>query len=154
MVAEHADLMHALREVPRLSSATVRHVEHALREYHALVEEHQDLVNEVASLGLGHRATDEDAPARSRGYDHADPTASSVLLLADHTRLAYLAWLLPRLRAALSALPPERRRLVELRYWRRLAVPAVCDALGISPATFHRWRICVITAVALRLGWR
>lgn len=83
----------------------------------------------------------------------ADPTASKGVQLAEHYRLRRIIETVKAIDRALEQMPPEKRRLVELRYWKADSTyVTVAHELNISERTFRTWRTWCIEFVAYHLG--
>lgn len=82
-----------------------------------------------------------------------DPTYSKTARLLTNRRLKRMEETVRAIERVLERLPADKRRLVELKYFRcRLSNPGVAHALNVSLRTFYRWREEVVAAVAVELG--
>ena len=136
-------------EVTALKRATFRYIEAELYDYHKTKADLMALRAEIIEA-----APRRDDKVRTRGQSYrGDPTASRAARLVTNRRLTKMAETIAAIEKVNRLLPPEKRRLIELKYWDgTLSNRRVAEALHVSDATFYRWRQEIITAVAIELG--
>jgi len=131
----------------KIKSAVFKYIEAELYDYpqtkQAIEELKEDIIEEAPVLddvgGNTHRVS--------------NPTLSKTMRLVTNRRLARMEQTVAAIDRVLNSLDPDRRRLVELKYFeKRLANAGVAMELNISDATFYRWRNEIILLVAVELG--
>jgi RinA family phage transcriptional activator len=95
------------------------------------------------------------SPAKTWG--HADPTGTTATYLTTHRHLEQLEYIVRAIEQVYSALPNERKKLVEVRYWGRSKVKTwagIARKVNISERQAIRWRDEIVLSIAYLVGWR
>ncbi len=83
------------------------------------------------------------------------PVERSVLALEKNKRISYLDRLIRAIETVLAAIPPEKYKLVELKYWqtpRCLTDEGIARIIACSRPTVWRWSQEIVTAIAVEMG--
>lgn len=84
-----------------------------------------------------------------------DPTGSVSIRLASHAKLVHMERSHDAINQVYDKLPEPKRELVRLKYWtkpQRLTTIGICEEIGISERTYHRWRKSIIKDITEILG--
>lgn len=87
----------------------------------------------------------------------SDPTGRKVTALLMHRRIQQLEQITEAIRTVYDQLPPEKQRLVQLKYWTSpqiLTWEGIAQKVHISRRTALYWRSEIVNAIAEQLGWR
>lgn len=133
-----------------MKRAVFRYVEAELYDYPFTVKEIARLRADIALEGQGLEAAL--LQEHVTGGRQPDPTREKAIRLLTNRRLRRMEETVAAIQRVYDRLPPEKQRLVDLKYWQRYGNLAVATRLHISRATFYRWRAEVVTAVAVELG--
>ncbi|NPV72130.1 MAG: transcriptional regulator [Firmicutes bacterium] len=133
-----------------MNRAVFRYVEAELYDYPWTKQEIARLRVDIALEGSGVEAAL--LAQHVSGGQQADPTLAKTIRLLTNRRLKRMEETVAAIERVYDRLPPEKQRLVDLKYWQRYSNLAVATRLHISRATFYRWRAEVVTAVAVELG--
>lgn len=136
----------------KLRRWTFQHVEAEIYAYH-------DTLKEIARLReeIMHASPEPDRTGGGRSNMPSDVTGQVATRLATDKRLSTLTEVVEAIRSVYDALPPEKQRLVRIRYWTKpqlLTWEGVAMEVGVSRITAIRWRDEIVQAIAMRLGWR
>lgn len=136
----------------KLRRGTFKHIEAELYAY-------QDTIKEIARLRdeILHASPEPNRVGGGRGNLPSDTTAQTATRLATDKRLTSLNEVAEAIKAVYDALPPDRQKLVHLKYWtrpQRLTWDGIAMELHVSRITAIRWRDEIVQAIAIRLGWR
>ena len=136
----------------KLDKRTFRHVEKELYDYPETKKEIQRLRNEI----LYRTAPPDENIGGSRGNMPGNPTEHIATALMTNRRIEYLERVINAIESVYERLPPEKKKLVELRYWStwEKSWSHIADAIGISVPLAYIWRREIVFAIAERLGWR
>lgn len=137
----------------KIRKGTFQHVESELFAYHETRKEIVKLRNEIL---FSSRAVDENIGG-GRGNLPGDPTARTAVLMVTHRRIEQLERIADAIESVVGMLPPEKKKLVQLRYWdkpRRLTWDGIAEELHVSRRQAMRWRDEIVRAIAERIGWR
>lgn len=133
----------------KLSRAEKKYIEFELRHY---PEKKKEWNETVQAIILGSDYTVTDMP---RGSDISNPAQKKALQLASSPRLAHLERITRAIERIVGELPPERHRLVMLRYWKEpriLTDEGIAAELSIDRATLYRWADKIILGIAMEIG--
>lgn len=136
----------------KLRRGTFQHVEAELYAYHDTLKEIARLRDEIL-----HATPDPNRTGGGRSNKPSDGTGLAATRLATDKRLNTLVEVSDAVRAVYDGLTPDRKKLVELRYWTRpqlLTWDGIAMEIGVSRRQAMRWRDDIVKAIALRLGWR
>ncbi|CAB3391633.1 hypothetical protein [Kyrpidia spormannii] len=73
-------------------------------------------------------------------------------MVATQRRIRFIGEMVSAIHDLLDALTDEKRRFVELRYWKKKPWDEIADELGRDKRQLYRWRVEIVTALAIRLG--
>ena len=129
----------------RISQAVYRYVENELYNYPYTLEAIEELREDIISGVSGEKL------AVQAGL--SNPTAAKATRLTIDARLMHLERVRRSIEKVYNALPPEKKKVVELKYWdRRLSDYGIYQSIPIARRTYFRWRNEIITAIATDLG--
>lgn len=135
----------------KLSKGALRHIESELFSYENTKKEIERLRNDII-----HASPVTDNPeARSNAV--GDPTGRVATLLLTHRRLEQLEKIVEAIERVYRALPRDKQRLIELKYWtspQTLTWEGIAQKVHISRRQALRWRDGILYAIAEQLGWR
>lgn len=134
-----------------LRPKTFSYLETEIFDYRWTKQEIDRRVREVAERGMG-ISYELQSHQREASPEWSDPTGIRGSAVAEDAILRHMTDVVNAIDHVLEQLDEQKRRLVELYYWRRWSRVAVCDAIGIDPRTFVRWRNAIVVALARRLG--
>jgi len=133
----------------RLRRELKAYIEAELRDYHQtkidLVEAKDDLILQAPvadSSGI-------------RGTDTGRPTESKVMQLITNKRIKRAEQIVRAIETVIGALPEEKYRLIELRYWQRprtLTDDGIAVELSCDRSTLYRWIDGILMAIASEMG--
>lgn len=130
----------------RISQAVYRYVENELYYYPHTVEAIEELREDIISGVSGEKL------AVQAGRT-SNPTSAKATRLTLDVRLRHLERVRKSIEKVYSTLPPEKKKVVELKYWdRRLSDYGIYQSIPIARRTYFRWRNEIITAIATDLG--
>lgn len=90
---------------------------------------------------------------RIQSNRQSDPTATRATRLLMDRRLKRLDEVSCAIKRVYDALPREKRRLVEMKYWeKRYTNTGIAESLHISEMTFYRWCRQIVLAIGEELG--
>lgn len=130
-------------EIPR---HVFRFVEGELYHYQSNLQRIRRITAEVAERAKGFSVG---AVVRTSA---SDPVMAAVSRLSGERELVFLEKRTAAIEAGMELLPDKCAQLVRLKYWRRKTNREVAEQMGISLATFHRWRMDVIRVFAEQFG--
>lgn len=136
----------------KLRRGTFQHIEAELYAYHDTLKEIARLREEIL-----HTSPEPDRTGGGRSNLPSDATGETATRLMTDKRLSMMSQVVDAIQAVYDGLPPEKQKLVKLRYWTRpqlLTWDGIALEIGVSRRQALRWRDDIVTAVALRLGWR
>lgn len=136
----------------KLKRGTFQHIESELYAYYDTCKEIEIMKNEIIH-GKGYE--DENVGGGRSGFI-SDPTGRTAVLLISHKKLEQLQNISNAISSVYELLPPEKKRMIKLRYWTRsqtLTWEGVANEVPAHRATVIRWRNEVIYAIAEKLGW-
>lgn len=137
----------------KLKRGTFKHIESELYSYWDTVKEAKRLRLELMESGHGRDFEGEGI----RGSGTSDPTFRAAALLLQNRQLKNMEEITSAIRSVIDELPPDHRRLVELRYWTKPQTrtwAGISGELHISERQAMRWRDGIVAVIAERLGWR
>ena len=126
------------------------YIECELRDYHKTLS---DIANLRDNL-LNESPSPPDGMPRGGGTT-SDPTFKRAARLITCRQLEYMCRAVEAIAAALDRLPPEKVRLVELKYWvspQTLTDYGIAHELPCSVQTFYNWRNEICNLIAKELG--
>lgn len=129
---------------------TRRHIENLLRSYKEMYKEYEELRQDI----LNESPLPPDG--MPRGGETSDPTHGKVVRLMSNPRLRNMEVTIRAISNVMACLPPEKVRLIELKYWARpqiLTDEGIAIELNCGVATVYRWTNRVIEDVAYELGY-
>lgn len=130
------------REIKSYIEAELRDYNQTLRD---ISEARQDLL----------LATHTPDNVGGHGYDIGDPTQARAFKLVTNRRISHMERICTAIATVIGALPEEKYRLVELKYWTRpqtLTDDGIALKLNISRRTYYNWKNGIIMALAEELG--
>lgn len=125
-----------------------RYVEIELYDYPATKQEMDELREDI--LNQSPRPNELGQPIATG--QPSDPTLGKATRLLTNRRLKHVCETLEAIERAHRRLPDEKRRLLELKYWRLHQNGQLIDELHVSLPTLYKWTREVIIAVAVELG--
>jgi len=137
----------------KLRRGTFQHVESELYAYHDTKKEIVRLKNEILYGSPSH----DDNVGGGRGNLPGDPTGRTATLLVAHRKIEQLERIVDAIESVVERLPPEKQRLVRIRYWsrpQRLTWDGIAAELHVSRRQAMRWRDEIVRGVAEKIGWR
>ena len=136
-----------------LRAGTVRHLEAELRDYHQTKRAIADLERQIAERGMG-IAYDSQRHEQQASPEWGDPTPKRASALADHRLLERMRATTRAIENVCGRLPARYHRVIIVYYWGERFVPVrqAAARLGISEATFGRWRSVIINVLAEEMG--
>jgi RinA family phage transcriptional activator len=121
-----------------------------LRNYPYLRRELDEIRQDIIEAA----ATQDDLGVRIQSNGTTSVTERKGMALESNFRIRRLEDTCKAVERALEMMPPERRRLVELRYMRADSTNlTVAQQLMIGMTTYHDWRNKAILFVAYHLGY-
>lgn len=88
-------------------------------------------------------------------YDVGDPTQARAVKLMTNKRIRRMEQTCKAIEAVLNALPEEKYRLVELKYWTKpqtLTDEGIAREINIDRRTLYRWADGIILSVGIEMG--
>lgn len=79
------------------------------------------------------------------------------MLLTSHRKLEQLERIHDAIDSICSALPEDRKMIIQLKYWtrpQRLTWEGIALEVGISRITAIRWLNEIVNLIAEKIGWR
>lgn len=134
----------------KLKTGTFKHIESELYSY-------WDSVKEVRRLQADILHSTPFIEDGGRSNLPGDPTSRKVTTMLMHRRLQQLEQITNAIKTVYDRLPPEKKRLIELKYWTHpqpLTWEGIAQKVHISRRTALYWRDEIIYALADQLGWR
>ena len=141
-----------MTSVVKIKRGVFQHVEAELYAYHDTLKEIERIREEII-----HATPKPDLSGGSRGNLPSDQTGGTVTKLLMHKRLHTLSQIAEAIKEVYESLPPEKQRLMKLRYWTKpqlLTWEGIALEIGVSSRQAMRWRDQIVSAIALKLGWR
>lgn len=138
--------------IKKLKKGTFKHVESELYHYHETKKELETLKKDIMLAGKA-----PDLYGGGRSNVPGDPTGSIVARVVTHRQIEYLEKVIQAIEKVYRALPTEKQRLVQLKYWTKpqtLTWEGIAKELHVSRRTAINWRDDIIYAIAELLGWR
>lgn len=133
----------------RLRREIKAYIEAELRDYHQtkadLIEAKDDFIFQAPIIDL----------SGVRGTDTSRPTESKVLKMITNKRIKRAEQIIRAIETVINALPEEKYRLVELRYWqqpRTLTDDGIAVELSCDRSTLYRWVDGILLAIAIEMG--
>jgi phage transcriptional activator, RinA family len=136
----------------KISRGAFRHVEAELYAYHDTLREIERLRADILNA-----SPEPDRVGGGRGNTPSDRTGWLVSRLLADRRIKTLTEVSEAIRAIYDGLEPSKQKLVQLRYWTKpqlLTWDGIAMELNVSRRQAMRWRDEIVTAIALRVGWR
>lgn len=125
------------------------YIEAELRDYHQTMQElcelRDDTLNESPAPPDG----------MPRGTETSDPTFNRTIKLINCRRINYMYRVTYGIGRVLQALPPEKTKLVQLKYWTKpqeLTDVGIAIKLQCGQNTYYRWRNEICRSIAKELG--
>lgn len=138
----------------KLRRGTFQHVESEIYAYHDTKKEILRLKNEILH---GQGPNDDENVGGGRSNLPGDPTGRTAVLLTSHKKLEQLQAITEAVESVYAELPPEKQKLVQVRYWTRpqlLTWDGVAKECYVSRRTAINWRDEIVQSVAVKIGWR
>lgn len=133
----------------KLRRETKIFIEAELRDYNdtlrAISEERQDLL-----LSSPVRDSSE-----GTSYGTGNPTEAKAIRLTTNKLIRRMEQTCKAIEIIINALPEEKYRLVELKYWTRpqmLTDEGIAREIGCDRRTLYRWCDAIILAIGIELG--
>jgi RinA family phage transcriptional activator len=121
-----------------------------LRKYPLMKTELEQLQKQRNDVGI--KTMQLDLPVSKRN-SISDPTAKEAMrLLRLESRWRHLEFYVKAVEDILKLVNEERRRMIELVFFRELPLYMALNELAIGERTLYRWRKEVLTLLAHRLG--
>lgn len=139
--------------ITKIRKATFQHVESELFTYHETRKEIIRLKNDILHARI---STDENVGG-GRGNLPGDPTGKTATLIVSHRKIEQLERIVDAIESVVERLPPEKRKLIELRYWtkpQRFTWDGIAAELHVSRRTAMNWRDEIVRAIVEKIGWR
>ncbi|QDR81368.1 hypothetical protein [Sporomusa termitida] len=133
----------------RLKRELKAYIEAELKDYH---QTKADLLETKDNLILQSPVADESG---IRGTDTSRPTEAKVMQLITNKRIKRAEQTIRAIETVISALPEEKFRLIELKYWTRpqpLTDIGMAMQLNCSRATLYNWTDGILLALAKEMG--
>jgi RinA family phage transcriptional activator len=125
------------------------YIEAELRDYHQtkadLLEAQDDIMLEGHMIDV----------SGIRGTSIGRPTEAKMMKLLTNKRIRRMQQIIAAIERVVNLLPPEKYRLVELRYWQKsrgLTDDGIARELNCDRRTIYRWVDGILLAVAMELG--
>ena len=137
----------------KIRKPTFKHVESELYHFHDTLRE----IDEIRKNIMHCRTNEDENTGGGRGSYISDPTAQIGTRLATHKKLNRLEEIADAINRVYEALPPERQKLIKLKYWTRPQLKTwdgIALELNVSRRQAMRWRDEIVTAVSEIVGWR
>lgn len=137
----------------KLKTGTFKHIESELYCYWETLQEVKRIRLEILEAS----PRPDDNLGGSRGNIISDPTGRAVTTLLMHRRLEQLERIVNAIRSVYEELPPEKQKLIQLRYWTKPQTrtwAGIAQKLHLSERQARRWRDDIVYMIAERLGWR
>lgn len=137
----------------KIKTGTFKHVESELYAYHDTRKEIVRLKNEIL---YGSSSSDENVGG-GRSNLPGDPTGRTALMMVNHRKIEQLERIVDAIEFVVEHLPPQKKKLVQLRYWTRpqtLTWDGIAKEVPAHRATVLRWRDEIICGIAEKIGWR
>jgi len=137
-----------------MKKALFRYIEAELYDYHKTKKDLESLRAEIIESGQElYHPDDEGIHPQNR---ISDPTGEKTMKLLTNRRITKMTETIRAIDKVYSRLEKDKQKLVELKYWTHRSGKTGNDVialeLGVSDATFYRWRSDVVSAVAIELG--
>lgn len=136
----------------RLKNGAFKHIESELRHYHETLREIALLREEI----LYGQAEQDDNIGGGKSNLPGNPTERKAIALVSNRRLENLERVVQVINYVYGALPDEKKKLVQLKYWDRpqtLTWDGIALKLNVSRITAVRWRSEIVQDIAVLLGW-
>lgn len=133
----------------RLKRELKAYIEAELKDYH---QTKADLLEAKDNLILQSPVADDSG---IRGTDTSRPTEAKVMQLITNKRIKRAEQTIRAIETVISALPEEKFRLIELKYWTRpqpLTDIGMAMQLNCSRATLYNWTDGILLALAKEMG--
>lgn len=133
----------------RLKREMKAYIEAELRDYH---QTKLDLIEHKDELILQSPVSDSSGV---RGTNVSRPTESKAMKLITNKRIKRAEQIVRSIETVINALPEEKYRLVELRYWqqpRTLTDDGIAVELSCDRSTLYRWIDGILLAIAIEMG--
>lgn len=140
--------------IDTLEKNAFRYVESLLYSYPYLEREIKRLRLEIL-YPYEERAEEVNEKGKNSVRQPGDPTANKAIKLATHSKLVHMERSLDAIKQVYDKLPDPKRELIRVKYWtqpQRLTTVGICEEVGISERTYHRWRKEIIQDIAEILG--
>jgi len=130
-----------------MKKSVFRYIEAEIYDYPETVKEIEQLREEIMEGGQ------QEERIQVQSSRQSDPTATRATRLLMDKRLRRLEEVSHAIKRVYDALPREKRRLVEMKYWeKRYTKSGIAEALHISEMTFYRWRRQIVLAIGGEIG--
>lgn len=133
----------------RLRREIKAYIEAELRDYHQtkadLIEAKDDFIHQAPIADL----------SGVRGTDTSRPTESKVLQIITNKRIKRAEQIIQAIEIIVSALPEEKYRLIELKYWAKpqtLTDAGIAMELNCDRRTLYKWKDGILLAIGKEMG--
>ncbi len=136
----------------KLKSATFKHIESELFNYHQTVKL---LSQRKEELLHGSTQSDENIGGGKSNIP-GDPTARKAIAIVVDKRIEHLENIVNAISYIISLLPPEKLEFIRVRYWthpQTLTWDGISLHMNYGRSTLFNWREEIVTAIANHLGW-
>ena len=137
----------------KVRPSTFKYIESEITHYNESVRELKDLREQIIH---GSGSKDENVGG-SRSGKPSEQTAERAIALVENRQVQQLERITAAIKDITDRLPPEKKRLIHLKYWARpqtLTWDGIAYEMNISRATVLRWRHEIIQAIAEIIGFR
>jgi RinA family phage transcriptional activator len=136
----------------KLKSATFKHIESELFNYHLTVK----LLAQRREEILYGSSQPDDNIGGGKSNLPGDPTGRIAIALVSDKRIQHLENIVNAITTVTNQLHPERLEFVKLRYWTQpqtLTWVGIALQLNCGRSTLFNWREDIVTAIAEHMGW-
>lgn len=130
------------------------------REIKAYIEaELRDYNDTLRSIAIDRQELLLESPAPDdiggTNYNIGNPTQARAMALLTNKRIRRMEETCKAIRNVVDALPEDKYRMVELRYWTRpqmLTDEGIAQEIGCDRRTLYRWADGIIVALGIEMG--
>jgi RinA family phage transcriptional activator len=130
------------------------------REIKAYIEaELRDYNDTLRAIGDDRNELLQQSPVHDNiggsSYDIGNPTQAQAIKLMTNKRIRRMEQTCKAIETVIEALPEEKYRLVELKYWTRpqtLTDEGIAREINIDRRTLYRWADAIILAIGIEMG--
>jgi len=131
-----------------MKKSIFKYIEAEIYDYSETIKEIKQLREEILE------GDQQEELIRVQSSRQSDPTATRATRLLMDKRLKRLEEVSHAIKRVYDALPQEKRRLIEMKYWeKRFTTTGIAEALHISEMTFYRWRRQIVLVIGKELGF-